>query len=77
MTTIQLELPDTMAESIRQKGLLNQNGLRQMLREALRSQAIDFFREYAAEGKRMGLVAMSEEEIQAEIDAARAAEKRG
>ena len=76
MTTIQLELPDQLAESIRRKGLLHPDGLREMLQDALRIKSNAFFRDVADQVERAGIPPMSEEEIQAEIDAMRA-EKRG
>jgi hypothetical protein len=72
MTTIQLELPDEMAETIRQEGLLTPEGLREMPRDALRSKALAFINDFVAENKRLGAVPMTTEEIQAEIDAMRA-----
>jgi len=75
MTTIQLEIPEELAESIREQGLLNRDGLEGMLRDALRSKSIAFIRDFVKENERLGIPPMSEEEIQAEIDAMRA-EKR-
>ena len=71
MTTIELELPEELAEPIRGQGRLNPDGLREMLRESLRFQSIAFISELVEKGERLGIPVMSEEEIQAEVDAVR------
>ena len=76
MTTIQLEIPEEMAESIREQGLMNPDGLREMLRDSLRVKANVYFKDLAGRVERLGIPPMSEEEIQAEIDAARAERKQ-
>ena len=75
MPTMQIEVPDELAESIRERGLWNPDALESMLREALRSGALAFISENVAENGRLGLPVMSECEIQEEIRAMRS-EKR-
>ena len=75
MTTIQLEIPEDLAESIRRKGMLTQDGLREMLRDALRSKANAFIGEVTDRIERAGIPPMSDDEIQAEIDAMHAERK--
>jgi len=66
MTTLQLKLtlPDELAKQARAAGLLKSEAIVAMLRERLRQQA----------GEELP---MTEEEIQAEIDAVRKARKAG
>jgi hypothetical protein len=75
MTTVQINLPDELARNAQQAGLLTSPALERLLAEALRNQALA-----QLDGARAALSAdplppMSEEEIQAEINAHRA-EKR-
>ena len=74
MTTFQLEIPADLEESLREQGWWNQEAMRKALREALRLQSIVFFKDLADKVERLGTPPMSEEEIQAEIDAMRAEE---
>lgn len=76
MTTIQLQIPDELAESIRGQGLMTQDGLCEMLRDALRVKANVFFGDLADQVERLGIPAMSEEEIQDEVNAVRAQGER-
>ena len=73
MTELTLTLPDELANRAREAGLLTNEVIETLLREELRKQAGRELR--AAMGKLTAGAAMSEEEIQAEIDAYRA-EKR-
>ena len=75
MTTIQIELPDATAQAAQAAGLLTPHALEQLLSDALRSRALE---RLDAVRKQLGaapLPPMSEEEIQAEIEAYRT-EKR-
>ena len=75
MTTIQIELPDATAQAAQAAGLLTSQALERLLSDALRTRSLerlDAAREKLAADP---LPPMSEEEIQAEIDAYRA-EKR-
>ena len=74
MTTFQLEIPTDLEESLREQGWWNQEDMRKALREALRLQAIAFFKDLADKVESLGTPPMSEEEIQAEIDAMHAEE---
>jgi len=73
MTTIQLEIPEDLAEPIRRNGQLNQEGLR----DALRVKANAFIDDITGRTERLGIPPMSEEEIQAAIDAVRSRKARG
>ena len=75
MTTIQIELPEATAQAAKAAGLLTPQALERLLSEAIRIRALeqlDAAREKLAADP---LPPMSEEEIQAEIEAYRA-EKR-
>jgi hypothetical protein len=76
MTTVQLELPDQLANSIRAQGQLHSDGRCEMLQDALRAKANVFIDDVAERIKRAGVPPMSDDEIQAEIDAMRAERKR-
>ncbi|MBI3149635.1 MAG: hypothetical protein HYZ17_14085 [Betaproteobacteria bacterium] len=72
MTTLELTLPDQLAREAQAAGLLTPQALEAMVRENLRKQRVD---ELFAAMQRMHAVntpPLTEEEIQAEIDAARA-----
>jgi hypothetical protein len=73
MATLEINLPDELARRAQEAGLLTSEAIAKLLREAMeRQQGID---ELFAAMDRMAAVEgepMSEEEIQAEIDAARA-----
>lgn len=72
MTNVTLSLPDTLAREARDAGLLTPEALEVMLRERLRKQRVDEL--FTAMDKMAALpgAPMTEEEIQAEIEAARA-----
>lgn len=73
MTTIQIELPDATAQAARAAGLLTPQALDRLLTEALkRREAADRLLSIADRVAAAGIPPMSEEEIQAEIDAVRA-----
>lgn len=73
MTTVQITLPDQLAQEAQRAGLLTPEALERLLREAIeRQQGID---ELFAAMDRMAaanLPPMTMEEIQAEVDAVRA-----
>ena len=73
MTTLEINLPDELARRAQEAGLLTSEAIAKLLREAMeRRQGID---ELFAAMDRMAAVEgepMAEDEIQAEIDAARA-----
>ncbi len=72
MVTIEITLPDSLAEEARRAGVLTQQAIERMVREAVRHQALAGLKEAkdriaAVEGREM-----TAEEIQEEIKAARA-----
>lgn len=70
MTELTVQLSDELARKAQAAGLLNDEGIERALRDALKREA---GRKLLDIGKAMqDLPPMSEEEIQAEIDAARA-----
>jgi hypothetical protein len=76
MTTIEIKLPDGLAEEAARAGLLAPEEIERMVREAIRRRALA---DLAVAMDRMAAVAgpaMTPEEIQKEIGAARA-ERRG
>lgn len=75
MTTVQIDLPDELAQNAQQAGLLTSAALERLLADALRSRALVQLDSALAALDADPLPPMSEEEIQAEIDAYRA-EKR-
>lgn len=73
MTELTVQLPDDLARKAQAAGLLNDQGIERALRDALKREA---GRRLLEIGKAMqDLPPMSEEEIQAEIDAVRAARR--
>lgn len=72
MTEVTVKLPDELAKQVRAAGLLEDAKLEKVFREALRKQAIGELFGALDEIEALKLPPMSEEEIQAEIDAARA-----
>ena len=73
MTKLTVQLPDELAQKAQDAGLLNDEGIERALRDALKRQA---GRKLLELGKSMrDPPPMSEEEIQAEIDAVRAARR--
>ena len=79
MTTLQLKLtlPDELAKQARAAGLLKSEAIVAMLRERLRQQAGEELHAMMDKLAAANLPPMSEEEIQAEIDAVRKARKAG
>lgn len=74
MTTLELTLniPDELASKAQAAGLLNSEAIEKLLREQLRKQAGQELRAMLDKADASGLPPMSEEEVQAEIDAYRA-----
>ena len=74
MTTLELTLniPDELASKAQAAGLLNSEAIEKLLREQLRKQAGQELRAMLNKADASGMPPMSEEEIQAEIDAYRA-----
>jgi hypothetical protein len=77
MTTIQIELPDATVQAARDAGLLTPQALERLLNEALRrKQAADSLLSIAERVATAGIEPMSMEEINAEVQAARAERKQ-
>jgi hypothetical protein len=77
MTELKVTLPDRLAREAREAGLLSAKAIKRLLLEAMRRRAAA--REFLAVADRVvaaGVPPMSEEEIQAEIDAVRRARRR-
>ena len=74
MTTFELtlNLPDELASKAQAAGLLNSEAIEKLLREQLRKQAGEELRVMLNKVGASGVPPMSEDEIQAEIDAYRA-----
>lgn len=74
MTELTVQLPDELARKAQAAGLLNDEGIERALRDALKREA---GRKLLELGKSMrDLPPMSEEEIQAEVNAVRKAKRR-
>ena len=73
MTTVQITLPDQLAQDAQAAGLLAPDALEKLLREAMeRRAAVNQLFEAMDRAAAMNLPEMSMEEIQAEVDAVRA-----
>lgn len=72
MTELTVTLPDDLARMARDAGLLTPEGIERALREALRREAGRKLLEIRKALQESGTPPMSEDEIQAEIDAYRA-----
>lgn len=77
MTTLELkvQLPDELATRARNAGLLTEAAIRQLLEDALRRQAGRELRTITDRLHAANIPPMSDEEIQAEVDAVRAERK--
>ena len=75
MTTLQITLPAQLAQEARRAGLLTPDAIEQMLRDALKRDAGRKLLDIAKDVQSAGIPPMSEDEIQAEIDAVRAARR--
>ncbi|MGH6884967.1 MAG: hypothetical protein ACREGK_02695 [Geminicoccales bacterium] len=78
MTTLEvkLDLPDSLAKEARQAGLLAPEELQRLVREALRAKRVERLSKAREKLAADPLPPMTPEEIQAEIDAYRAAVRR-
>lgn len=72
MTEVTVKLPDELAAEARAAGLLQDEALEKVVRDALRRKAVGELFDALDEIEAAKLPPMTEEEIQAEIDAARA-----
>lgn len=69
---IKLELPDALAKEVARMGLLEPNTLQDVLRDAVRSRLVQRVLEARKRIAGSGLVPLTMEEVQAEIEAERA-----
>lgn len=75
MTEVTVQLPDELARKAQAAGLLNPEGIERALRDALKREAGRKLLDLGNAMRANGLPPMSEEEIQTEIDAVRAARR--
>lgn len=75
MTELTVTLPDELARKAREAGLLSSEGIERALRDALKREAGRKLLEIRNALQASGVAPMSEEEIQAEVDAVRAARR--
>lgn len=72
MTELTVNLPDDLARKAQEAGLLTQQGIERVLREALRREAGRQLLEISKRLQAADIPPVSMEEIQAEVDAVRA-----
>jgi post-segregation antitoxin (ccd killing protein) len=77
MTELRVKLPERLARDARDAGLLSPPAIRALLRQAMRRKAAaQRFLENAGRVAAAGVPALSEDEIQAEIEALRTARRK-
>lgn len=76
MTTVQITLPDALAQEATKAGLLTPAKIESLLRQRLRAERIERLQAVRAKLAAEPLDPMTPEEIQAEIDAYRAEQRR-
>lgn len=76
MTTVQITLPDQLAQEAQRAGLLAPESIERMLREQLRAERIDRLKAARQKLAAEPIEPMTSEEIQAEIDAYRTEQRR-
>ena len=76
MTELKVTLPDSLARDARKAGLLTPKAIGELLRDAIRRRATRAFLANAQRVAEAKIPPMSEEEIQAEIDAVRKARRQ-
>jgi hypothetical protein len=76
MTTVQINLPDALAQEATKAGLLAPEKIERMLRERLRAERIERMKAARATLTAEPLAPMTPEEISAEIDAYRTEQRR-
>ena len=77
MTTVQVTLPDELAQQAKAAGLLTPEAMERLLAEALRRRrAVDELLKVADRVQAAGIPPMSMEEINAEVKAARAERRK-
>jgi hypothetical protein len=76
MTTLTIDLPDNLAEEAKQAGLLTPNAIETILRETLRSRAVNGLFSAADKLTAANFPPMTMEEVQEEVNAVRAQRKQ-
>lgn len=76
MTELKVTLPDALARDARKAGLLTPKAIGELLRDAIRRRAARTFLSNAQRVVQAKIPPLSEEEIQAEIDAVRKARRQ-
>lgn len=72
MTTLEINLPDSLAQEAKKAGLLTPEAIEQMVREAIRQRALGELKQAMDRMAAVDGPIMTPEEIQEEIKAARA-----
>lgn len=75
MATVQITLPDELAQRAKDAGLLSDESIQKLLEEAVRREAGRRLLVVAEQLHAAGIPPMSDEEIQAEVDAVRRARR--
>ncbi len=76
MTTVQINLSDQLAQEAQRAGLLTETAIEGLLRAALRAERIERLAQAREQLAAQPLPPMTPEEIQAEVDAYRAEQRR-
>jgi hypothetical protein len=76
MTTVQINLSDQLAQEALSAGLLTETAIERLLRAALRAERIEHLAQAREQLAVQPLPPMTPEEIQAEVDAYRAEQRR-
>jgi hypothetical protein len=76
MTTLTIDLPDTLIKEAQNAGLLKSGALQKILREAMQRKAVDELFETADQLTDANFPAMTLEEIQVEVNTVRTERKR-
>jgi hypothetical protein len=76
MTTLQITLPEQLVAGAQRAGLLTPEAIERMVREQLRGERVDKLQQARHQLAATPLPSMTREEIQAEIDAYRAGQRR-
>ena len=76
MTTLTIDLPDSLAEEAKQAGLLTPDAIESILRETLRRRAVNGLLTAADKLAMANFPSMTMEEIQEEVNAVRAQRKQ-
>jgi hypothetical protein len=75
MTTLQVNLPDDLAQRAQSAGLLTDSAIQKLLEDAIRREAGRRLLDTAARLQQAGIAPMSDEELVAEVKAVRAARR--